>query len=846
MLTTPELYTTGNPAALTTTYGTPSAATTFSVSGVYLTSTVSVTAPTGFEVSDDNTTFVSSVTLTPVSGTLASTTIYLRLAGAAGATGTYDGQTITVSGGGATTVTLTTAANGHEVAPQPLAIAGLSAADKDYDGGTDVEVVGSPVYQGLVNNESFAVVGTVSWAFPDKNAGAGKELVRTGSFAAPSTNYIIPAQPSLTAEIRPKELAVTGAGVTTKTYDGSTDATITGATLVGVIDGDTVSVSGSGTFNNANAGENKTVTASLILGGTDAANYTLIQPSLTGTINKANQVITFDELPAKNLGDAPLALSGTATSGLTVSYSSSNPAVASVSGSTVTILSVGTTTITATQTGNTNYNAAAPVARTFAVTDAPTLIAGWDFQTTVNGGTAAVAIPDTPTSYAANLGSGTLHLDGTSGSSRWAVGSTSTTTQLNSFTGTDVNASNGLATGATSPGDLALVSDTANGQSLVFSFTMTGRANLAVSYAARRSATGFNSQVWEFSTNGVDWQPLQTVDSITDSYAMVALETTTALDNAANAYLRLTVSGASTSGGNNRLDNIQFVAGNYTLPDTTAPVITVLGDDPLALPVGAAFTDPGATALDETDGSVEVTAEGVVNTTVPGSYTITYSASDAAGNTGTATRTVNVIDVTAPLITVAGDNPLYLPVGAAFNDPGVSAFDAIDGDVAVQTTGTVDTATRGTYVLTYTATDAAGNEASATREVVVRSGAAQFFAAQFGMTNVDLSVDSDGDGVPNLMEYAFGTDPTARTEVPTATELQFTADSVRFSTIVRDGDTALTISPVVSTDLVSGWSDAGLTELSVSQSGVPQGFRRRTWESPDTDALFIRFSVSYE
>jgi DNA/RNA endonuclease G (NUC1) len=846
VLTTPELYTIGNPAALTTTYGTPSTATTFSVSGVYLTSTVSVTAPTGFEVSADNTTFESSVTLTPVSGTLASTTIYLRLAGAAGATGTYDGQTITVSGGGATTVTLTTAANGHEVAPQPLVVTGLSAADKDYDGGTDAEVVGSPVYQGLVNNESFALVGTVSWAFPDKNAGAGKELVRTGSFAAPSTNYIIPAQPSLTAEIRPKELVVTGAGVTTKTYDGSTDATITGATLVGVIDGDTVSVSGSGTFNNANAGENKPVTTNLILGGTDAANYTLIQPSLTGTITKADQVITFDELPAKNLGDAPFPLSGTATSGLTVSYSTSNPAVASVSGSTVTILSVGTTTITATQTGNTNYNAAAPVARTLAVSDAPTLIAGWDFQTTINGGTAAAAIPDTPISYAANLGSGTLHLDGTSGSSQWLVTSTSTTTQLNSFTGTDVNASNGLATGATSPGDLALVSDTANGQSLVFSFTMTGRANLSVSYAARRSSTGFNSQVWEFSTNGVDWQPLQTVNTIASAYAVVVLETTNALDNATNAYLRLTVSGASTSGGNNRLDNIQFVAGNYTLPDTTAPVITVLGDDPLTLPVGTAFTDPGATALDETDGTLEVTAEGVVNTTVPGSYTVTYSASDAAGNTGTATRTVNVIDVTAPLITVAGDNPLYLPVGAAFNDPGVSAFDAIDGDVAVQTTGTVDTSTRGTYVLTYTATDAAGNEATATREVIVRSGAAQFFAAQFGMTNVDLSVDSDGDGAANLMEYAFGTDPTARTDVPTATELQFTADSVRFSTIVRDGDTALTISPVVSTDLVSGWSDAGLTELSVSQSGVPQGFRRRTWESPDTGALFIRFSVSYE
>ena len=851
VLTTPELSVSGSPASLTTTYGTPSSATTFSVSGVYLTSTVSVSAPTGFEVSADNASYASAVTLTPESGSLPATTIYLRLAATAGAAGSYNAQTITISGGGASTVTLATAASGHSVAAKTLNVTGLSASEKIYDGTTAATVVGSPAYEGLVNNESFAVTGSVSWAFADKLVGAGKTLVRTGDFTAPSGNYTIAAQPALTSAITARPLTVTGASVTTRVYDTTTAATITGATLVGVVEGDDVTVSGSGAFSNANAGTNKPVTASLVLGGTDAANYTLTQPSLTGTITKADQTITFAELPAKNLGDSPFNLSGTTTSGLTVSYASSNPAVASVSGSTVTILSVGTTTITATQAGTTNYNAATPVARTLTVIDAPTLIAGWDFQTTTTGGTAAAAIPNTPRSFAANLGTATLHLDGTNGSSQWIVGSSSTTTQLNSFTGTAVNASNGLTTSATSPGDLALVSDTANGQSLVFSFTMTGRANLAVSYAARRSDSGFNSHVWEFSTNGIDWQPLQTINTIASAYAIVALEATNALDNAATAYLRLTVSGASSSGGNTRLDNIQLVAGNYTPRDTTSPTITVLGDNPLTLTVGATFSDPGATALDDIDGVVDVTASGEVNPAVPGSYTITYTATDAAGNTATATRTVNVVDVTAPVISVAGDNPFYLPVGAAFVEPGVSAFDAIDGSVELQTAGTVDTTARGTYTLTYTATDAAGNEATATRTVIVRSGAAHLLETQYGLTGARaaLTTDADNDGVPNLMEYAFGTDPSASNSAPAATELVFTGDAVRFSALVRDNDNALRITPLVTTDLRSAWGDTTATEVqTLDQKNVPDGFRRRTWEVSGTEAaaLFIRFEVAYD
>ena len=69
-------------------------------------------------------------------------------------------------------------------------------------------------------------------------------------------------------------------------------------------------------------------------------------------------------------------------------------------------------------------------------------------------------------------------------------------------------------------------------------------------------------------------------------------------------------------------------------PDTTPPVITVLGANPVTIELGDTYVDAGA----EADGGETVTTDlGGLDTNVAGTYTITYSATDAAGNTGTAT-----------------------------------------------------------------------------------------------------------------------------------------------------------------------------------------------------------------
>ena len=152
--------------------------------------------------------------------------------------------------------------------------------------------------------------------------------------------------------------------------------------------------------------------------------------------------------------------------------------------------------------------------------------------------------------------------------------------------------------------------------------------------------------------------------------------------------------------------------------DTLAPAITVLGDNPLDVECGSAYTEPGVEATDTCDGDLSgavVIGGDTVNATVPGTYVVTYDVSDAAANPADQqSRTVNVVDTLAPAITVLGDNPLDVECGSAYTDPGVEATDACYGDLsgAVVIGGdTVNATVPGTYVVTYDVSDAATNPA---------------------------------------------------------------------------------------------------------------------------------------
>jgi len=97
---------------------------------------------------------------------------------------------------------------------------------------------------------------------------------------------------------------------------------------------------------------------------------------------------------------------------------------------------------------------------------------------------------------------------------------------------------------------------------------------------------------------------------------------------------------------------------DYSEPDTTAPVITISGENPATVEAGASgYLDAGATALDDKDGDVSasILVTSTVDTTTPGDYSVTYTVQDAAGNESTATRAISVVDTTPPTLTVPAD-----------------------------------------------------------------------------------------------------------------------------------------------------------------------------------------------
>ncbi|HUY62504.1 MAG TPA: DUF5011 domain-containing protein, partial [Candidatus Paceibacterota bacterium] len=87
--------------------------------------------------------------------------------------------------------------------------------------------------------------------------------------------------------------------------------------------------------------------------------------------------------------------------------------------------------------------------------------------------------------------------------------------------------------------------------------------------------------------------------------------------------------------------------------DTTPPVVTLNGAAAMQITVGTTWVDPGATATDNVDGNLtsKIVETGKVGTSTPGIYTLTYSATDSAGNTGSASRVVTVVATTTTATT---------------------------------------------------------------------------------------------------------------------------------------------------------------------------------------------------
>ena len=187
------------------------------------------------------------------------------------------------------------------------------------------------------------------------------------------------------------------------------------------------------------------------------------------------------------------------------------------------------------------------------------------------------------------------------------------------------------------------------------------------------------------------------------------------------------------------VDELELI---QTYTDNIAPLITLIGAETISFEVGSVFTDPGATVTDNKDQSVSVVSSHNVDISIIGSYTVTYSSTDVSGNTATRTRTVNVIpDTTLPIISLVGDATITIDEGQAFVDPGATANDPNFGEVSVTSVSNLDNRVQGTYIITYNAVDASGNEAlTLTRTVVVIADSTAPILSLNGGSSVWLNV----------------------------------------------------------------------------------------------------------
>ena len=170
--------------------------------------------------------------------------------------------------------------------------------------------------------------------------------------------------------------------------------------------------------------------------------------------------------------------------------------------------------------------------------------------------------------------------------------------------------------------------------------------------------------------------------------------------------------------------------------DVTAPELRLNGDSEITLAVGTEFEDPGYTATDDYDGDLtdKVVRSGNVDPRTKGTYTLTYTVQDSAGNVTSKTRTIiyeeyanieitlgSILDGVTPMISLKGANPYCMVKGTQYVEPGATATDNVDGNITdrIVVTNKVSGNLMGAFRVVYKVEDSSGNQAIAYRAVIV-------------------------------------------------------------------------------------------------------------------------------
>lgn len=216
----------------------------------------------------------------------------------------------------------------------------------------------------------------------------------------------------------------------------------------------------------------------------------------------------------------------------------------------------------------------------------------------------AAAIGDTSVFYCnTDIGTQTdaaIYANGANGSSSFSKSGSSP--EITVFNGDVLN---DPRTTTISGKAFAIANSSANSKSIVIKFSMEGYQNAQLTYATRCTATGFTNHAWAYSVDGVNFttfvatepafQTAKTWETHTIDFSSV-----TAINEAEDVYLRLTLTGATNATGNNRFDNI-VVKANLAGPDIYPPLVSnveLLNASSLRVTFNEALNDSTATAVE--------------------------------------------------------------------------------------------------------------------------------------------------------------------------------------------------------------------------------------------------------
>ena len=296
-----------------------------------------------------------------------------------------------------------------------------------------------------------------------------------------------------------------------------------------------------------------------------------------------------------------------------------------------------------------------------------------------------------------------------------------------------------------------------------------------------------------------------------------------------------TAGSATGTGGNlvfgqgNTSGNTNYIT-QLRAADQTGPTITLVGTNPLSLALGATFTDPGATATDTSGGNRTVSSSGTVSTSVAGTYTRTYTATDTLGNVSTSTRTVVVergtpVISTLPLASGLAEGQTLL---ASMLSGGGATYGGavVAGTFAWALPATQPVVGTNSQLVTFTPADTANYQVvTFSMNVIVSANPVQSWAGSFGLSGASAAsnADPDGDGLNNAQEYAFGLNPSAASGEPTA--LSQGPSEVKLTFLQKEaGGIAYAVKSA--TSLSGGFTNSVTPQESTDQSGVPTGYKR--------------------